>query len=532
MASRSMFAFVLASFLLCLMAQSEEPDDTDVVVECDLECQNGGECNFGLGTCSCQEGYSGDYCEIKFDGCTLECQGGGYCSTREVWIGDDMNGDPMEGEGDGMNGDDDSGEYVVVQFCTCQEGYSGDYCEVKADCGTFRCLNGGVCTSDEVSVQGGHNRVLDRKLDQDEEEEFWDDDDDDHNDCCFCYCPDGYYGSDCQFETCTLPCQNDGYCFTKEEWINDNSGEYEVVQFCTCQEGYSGDYCEVKADCGTFRCLNGGVCTSDEVSVQGGHDRVLQDWDGRDYYCGCKEGFFGDFCERKECGSGFCANGAACLLLPSGGGDYVCDCSAGFFNDIYAAGRHCESIAYDICDFGQENPNEPWICTNFGQCILTTSGTECSCTGGYEGPRCEYSALIAEDLEWGICGLQCQNEGKCLKGAVKPLADIFFPFLEATKSSELFSYAPTDDFEYCYCPPGFFGVQCEEQYELCDGGEHICFHGSTCQNGTGDQWECDCSEALAAGLYCQYEATDICDDQDVTKFCTNDGTCSSATDTM
>jgi hypothetical protein len=33
-------------------------------------------------------------------------------------------------------------------------------------------------------------------------------------------------------------------------------------------------------------------------------------------------------------------------------------------------------------------------------------------------------------------------------------------------------------------------------------------------------------------LYCQYKATDFCDDQDVTKFCTNGGTCSSATDMM
>jgi hypothetical protein len=609
MASRRMLAFVIASFLLCLMTRADE---------CALECQNDGVCSFqsdiynaAQEACYCPSNFYGELCEFE---CTLNCLNGGWCFSSEV------------------------GTNTTEEKCQCTFLFEGDLCETERQC-ELNCENGGYCMLSQSSAycecpfdwkgdictepcpcQNGGSCVSgwfqNRKLDQDEEEQepFWDDDANENG--YYCNCGVEYYGSDCQFETfneeCTLECQNGGYCSTKEFFGDDDSGNYEVLQFCTCQqgyngdycevmadgctipcrnggvctsdevsvqgghdrvlqawggrddddiveddfldnddyeddaedsgyyctcqEGYSGDYCEVNADGCAFLCQNGGVCTSDETSVQGGHDRVLEDWGGRDDYCTCQEGFFGDFCERKECGSGFCANGAACILLPSGqtapgGGDYVCDCSAGFFNDIYAAGRHCESIANEICDFGQENPNEPWICTNFGRCIPTE--TECSCTGGYEGPRCEYSAVNAEEnLEWGNCGLLCQNGGKCLKGVVKPLADIFFPFLEATKSSELFSYAPTDDFEYCYCPPGFFGVQCDEQYEICDGGEHICFHGSTCQNGTGDQWECDCSEALAAGLYCQYEATDICDDQDVTKFCTNDGTCSSATDTM
>jgi len=119
--------------------------------------------------------------------------------------------------------------------------------------------------------------------------------------------------------------------------------------------------------------------------------------------------------------------------------------------------------------------------------------------------------------------LQCSNDGICLKGATKPVAEIFIPFVEGTKKSGLFDYQ-TPNFEYCYCPDGFFGVQCDLQYDICGNKDHICFHGSTCTNN-GGEWGCDCAGTESAGLYCQYKATDNCGDSDAETFCTNGSTC-------
>lgn len=252
-----------------------------------------------------------------------------------------------------------------------------------------------------------------------------------------------------------------------------------------------------------------------------------------DDYCQCQEGYFGELCERKACGSGYCANAAACIELRAGqttvtGDDYVCDCSTAIFNNIFATGRHCETTASLLCSSPGDGPNEPYFCSNFGICG-EVEGAVCDCPEAFFGPRCEFSEFFEEDLSWGACSLQCEHDGICLKGYAKPVAEIFFPFLEATEKSQLFNYTTTAGFEYCYCPNGFFGVQCEMQYELCGEGEHICFHGSKCQE-TGGQWTCDCTGKESAGLYCQYEATDDCGDSDVETFCANGATCTLSTD--
>ena len=298
-------------------------------------------------------------------------------------------------------------------------------------------------------------------------------------------------------------------------------------QFCRFKDGYSGQFCELEESGCSLECQNG-VCISGEVKVQGGHARVLEEAAAvQDDYCQCQDGYSGDLCEKKSCGSGYCSNAATCIELPAGqktvtGDDYVCDCSTSSFNDIFATDRHCETTAYSVCSKPSDGPNEAFFCSNSGSC---TSDASCACFDTYFGPRCEYSVYDDKDLDWGECRLECKHGGICLKGYVKPVAELFFPFLEATKKSQLFNYSSTSDFEYCHCPKGFFGVQCENQYELCGRGEHICFHGSKCRN-SGGEWGCDCAGTESAGLYCQYQATDDCGDSEPETFCTNDSTCS------
>jgi hypothetical protein len=109
--------------------------------------------------------------------------------------------------------------------------------------------------------------------------------------------------------------------------------------------------------------------------------------------------------------------------------------------------------------------------------------------------------------------------------------------------NELLLYNETHQlWEHCICPEGFFGIQCEQQLQICPGGGHICLHGSQCiseggtTNGNRSQ-ACDCSPAFNtaqqyAGKFCQYTSTDICTKTGQSgtgtsnvAFCVNNGKC-------
>lgn len=378
----------------------------------------------------------------------------------------------------------------------------------------------------------------------------------------YCSCPFGYYGNQCQYfqgaTGCSIQCLNDGYCVKNGIVGNVNvDGSYSnntgtSLEGCVCPGNFTGPTCgEVLDECYNL-CQNGVCSTSSTSTLRFGGGRALEsllrpepedpfDPAHDDFgpghfgaFCACDDGYSGEYCERKACGSGYCANGAACIELPAGettaaGDDYVCDCTVASpgaaFDDVAFIGRQCDGLVRHECFNDQRNnPNENWQCANYGRCFYGSSGPQCRCDRGWEGPRCEANTTDTKDIAWSQCTLECQNDGACLKGVVKPIASMFTKFLEATKKSNLFDYAPSANFEYCYCPTGFFGVDCEMQYELCGNQEHICFHGSTCEE-TGGDWTCDCTGTESAGLYCQYQATDDCGDSDADTFCTNGSTC-------
>ena len=72
--------------------------------ECDPNpCLNGGTCIDGVGsfTCDCEDGYSGDTCEINIDDCDPNpCQNGGTCN-------------------DGVN----------MFTCVCEDDFTGETCD-------------------------------------------------------------------------------------------------------------------------------------------------------------------------------------------------------------------------------------------------------------------------------------------------------------------------------------------------------------------------------------------------------------------
>ena len=357
--------------------------------------------------------------------CDLECRNGATCKFQDIKYTEEEYLDICLGE----DGEEKCPEAEFLKYCSCSGDWAGRDCSQRCPC-----ENGGTCRD-----MGWFRQ---RRLDEDPPE---------GDSFITCDCPFGTYGTFCQDDSlageCTLEC-NFGECVFGDSPFNFTEGENEEQyfglggQFCVCKEGYSRRFCDVDgAEC-SLECQNNGICISDDVKVQGAHNRVLeQDTVAiHDEYCQCKEGYSGDLCERKTCGSGYCANAAACIELPDGqttvaGDDYVCDCSASRFNEIAATGRNCDTTATAFCSKKGDGPNEPFFCTNFGECSGETENEACGCPEAFFGPRCEYSVFSVEDLLWGDCRLECQQNGICLKGYVKPIAEIFFPFLEATQKS-------------------------------------------------------------------------------------------------
>ncbi|CAJ1969999.1 unnamed protein product [Cylindrotheca closterium] len=556
-------------------------------ITCSSDCGENGECVFlgeGTGTgCLCKEGFSGDSCQFA---CGVECKNDGicvadgvseYCECQSLWEGDTCE-TKKSCDLDCANGscvlqedwryDQESLQYCLLDSSYCrQQEYQR--CQCDSDWAGSDCSDPCPCENDGTCKSWGYGR---RRLQEFETlppqkptPEYAQNGDQDE---FYCECPFGFTGAYCQqqLETGDCGCQNGGICstsfpngddnmddaFAGDDGFsvqnnnnnynnNNNSNGHETIslvgdtslprpgEYCICPDDkFTGEFCEIEVDPCNNACQNGGTCNAGLVtSVQGVGNRNLQQ-----FSCTCPEGTSGTFCELKACGSGYCGYGSACIELPAGettvaGDDYVCDCFVGSFSTdpFLSLGRQCIALANFQCSSSENANNEPWSCSNAGRCYYGDSGPLCFCPGTFTGPRCEYDSTDAADMAWSTCGLTCDNGGICLKGPNKPIGEIFLPFLEATKKAGLFDNQSTEDFEYCYCPAGFFGVECEKQYELCgDDGEHICFHGSKCEK-SGDEWGCNCDGTLGAGLFCQYEATDTCGDEDVSTFCTNQGTC-------
>ena len=145
------------------------------------------------------------------------------------------------------------------------------------------------------------------------------------------------------------------------------------------------------------------------------------------------------------------------------------------------------------------------FCTNGGQCrdtFIYHLDQPCICEFGYEGPHCEYSAG-----ENPSCDLECQNSGHCRIGNKDyPPNQLYKEF-----------WKTHDDYRYCVCPPGFFGLRCEIEGERC-GDEH-CFNKGTCVSKKMDDGSrkeyCDCTTAHTedtsyAGRFCEAESTSFC----------------------
>jgi EGF-like domain len=173
------------------------------------------------------------------------------------------------------------------------------------------------------------------------------------------------------------------------------------------------------------------------------------------------------------------------------------------------------------------------FCLNHGTCkdtFMDTPEFPCNCPEGLTGPHCEFEegSLVPE------CSMDCFNGGTCQAG-VKLHTQVL-------QDGALVPIQSQYDLEYCICPEGFYGHNCEVQGKKC-GNAH-CFNGGSCvemskNNATTTVVEstgyCDCTTAgdekkSFAGRFCQSEATSYCSkfvDHNGKPFCVNGGTCRS-----
>ncbi|CAF4818568.1 unnamed protein product, partial [Rotaria sp. Silwood1] len=146
-------------------------------------CQNGGSCVFdeptGAFRCYCPPGYTGRTCDIGSNPCAQNpCLNNGICMP--------------------------SGTSYV---CSCQNGFSGQRCEIRDPCATNPCLNGGQCHPNGMV---GFT----------------------------CMCIQPYTGQRCEdrIDPCaSQPCRNGGTCRP----LNGNSYQ------CICPPSYSGYDCSI-----------------------------------------------------------------------------------------------------------------------------------------------------------------------------------------------------------------------------------------------------------------------------------------------
>ncbi|KAL7567792.1 hypothetical protein ACA910_000544 [Epithemia clementina (nom. ined.)] len=128
-----------------------------------------------------------------------------------------------------------------------------------------------------------------------------------------------------------------------------------------------------------------------------------------------------------------------------------------------------------------------------------------------------------------VCdSIVCQHGSGCVKDSTE------FESHRLPDGSLLDIHSGINDF-HCACETGWTGTQCDVAFESCDGSTHKCYHGGNCVLGLIDKYEndqlyCNCDDAWEgetryAGKYCELKSIDMCDPDDNTRFCLNEGSC-------
>lgn len=418
-----------------------------------VECSLAGKCvnDNGAYKCVCEEGFSGDTCEMKICTSPADCNGQrcdtetgvcacefgfnkGDCSVatcKPVYNLVTMEYQYCRGKGTCTKAPDISGKLPPVRYyCDCNKGFSGHTCE------DYDCTDGLlVCTNDK--------HICDYSTKK-------------------CMCKPHHYGPDCSRNPCAITygignhitgqCNGHGTC-------SDDGPDNAK---CGCEQGWVGSDCSIE-DCTT----KSSVCST-----------PLQ-CDNTLHMCVCPNNKIGKNCDSCRIGEYFAKEANECTpyncisdvpkgIVCSGHGTCnritnKCDCST----DMVAIGiQHC--VPKSCVTATQSNPQEyslKNVCSGRGTCELSGSSYVCKCLTNYTGTLCE------------------KNPCKILK-YTSTGAPVQKTYIECNGGG-------TCENESCHCRPGYTGVSCD--IFSCNGMDSLCNGGRCVQDSSGG-WKCNCPE--------------------------------------
>ena len=258
----------------------------------DKYCYNGAKCQYfsdGSSVCDCNMAHTED---VSFAGVSCELEHTSYC---EPGFDQDQKDAFCTNHGQCVVESD-----TRHTGCICEDGWSGDLCDIEGDeepvC-DLNCENGGSC---RLGVKGYKDDLDELYLPALATK---------HNDGMYCSCPEGFTGVRCEVDVnhCHLDdgsksetdfCLNGVQCAPENPDLNGIDKKFS----CQCNEGsdeisqmLSGRFCEyaVTEYCSKNRarhshsfCTNGGKCKKEN-----------DEGDSEHHGCCCSEGYEGEYCQ-------------------------------------------------------------------------------------------------------------------------------------------------------------------------------------------------------------------------------------------
>jgi hypothetical protein len=308
-----------------------------------------------------------------------------------------------------------------------------------------------------------------------------------------------------------------------------------------------------------LQCQYETTCVQGDLNVSGlpidpvtGEAYLHPETNAGGWICDCPPDLTGIRCGRKfaSCNSlesQGCYHGGECLQGVTdrfGNDQFYCNCNGALdvavedkrdnFMVTQYVGRFCEQVVTtaDKCgiDTGTNNINR--FCINGGTCRSDDADNvdlkPCDCPSNTTGAHCEYTIDTVP-----LCSLDCGEHGSCRLGR-RPLSAFELQLGVETHRNHM----------YCACRRGFTGFLCDAPAVECGNSASIsCLNGGVCEerssdNGSDFFWACNCSGVKAAGKFCQYNATDTCENPvfldtddhhnfsfETNGFCVNQGVC-------
>ncbi|XP_075924471.1 uncharacterized protein LOC116944307 isoform X2 [Petromyzon marinus] len=255
------------------------------------------------------------------------------------------------------------------------------------------------------------------------------------------------------------------------------------------------------AMCGSYSCMNGGICANDWHWYWHSQWHWHGNWH-QGYYCYCPPGLYGLYCEYNDvCNSFTCSNGGIC---------------ANHWHPYWHSGWHSgwESGWHSAWHWH-------WHYNN---------GYYCYCPPGWTGPYCDHY-----DYSWSTPSTDVCNSFTCSNGGI--CANHWHPYWHSGWESGWHSawhwhWHPQWQWHYnngyyCYCPPGWTGPYCDH-YDKCQ--PNPCLNGGTCVDYGSwhpENYHCYCYGGYWGDI-CQFydyswstPSTDVCN----SFTCSNGGIC-------